>query len=86
MVEHARPTIIVLDLYSCDTRASRSISIAPQASRSGMRDDLRFNFLKSLHDKSATVLVVGAGFIGVEWATEIRHFFPRVPGMQTWRR
>ena len=40
---------------------------------------LRFNFLKSLNDKSATVLVVGAGFIGVEWATEIQHFFPRVP-------
>jgi NADH dehydrogenase FAD-containing subunit len=39
---------------------------------------LRFNFLKSLHDRSATVLVVGAGFIGVEWATEIQHFFPRV--------
>ena len=38
----------------------------------------RFNFLKSLHDRSATVLVVGAGFIGVEWATEIQHFFPRV--------
>ncbi|CAK9103799.1 Apoptosis-inducing factor homolog B [Durusdinium trenchii] len=37
-----------------------------------------FNFLKSLHDKSATCLVVGAGFIGVEWATEIQHFFPRV--------
>ena len=38
----------------------------------------RFNFLKSLNDKAATVLVVGAGFIGVEWATEIQHFFPRV--------
>ena len=37
----------------------------------------RFNFLKSLHDKAATVLVVGAGFIGVEWATEIQHFFPK---------
>ncbi|CAK9022814.1 unnamed protein product [Durusdinium trenchii] len=37
-----------------------------------------FNFLKSLNDKSATCLVVGAGFIGVEWATEIQHFFPRV--------
>lgn len=37
-----------------------------------------FNFMKSLHERSATVLVVGAGFIGVEWATEIQHFFPRV--------
>ena len=44
------------------------------------RVNLRFNFLKSLHDKSATCLVVGAGFIGVEWATEIQHFFPRAPG------
>jgi len=25
-----------------------------------------------------TCLVVGAGFIGVEWATEINHFFPKV--------
>eukprot|EP00438_Fugacium_kawagutii_P004715 Skav217795 [mRNA] locus=scaffold1782:366722:371593:- [translate_table: standard] len=37
----------------------------------------KFNFLKSLNDKAASVLVVGAGFIGVEWATEIQHFFPR---------
>eukprot|EP00438_Fugacium_kawagutii_P004717 Skav217797 [mRNA] locus=scaffold1782:390069:396176:- [translate_table: standard] len=36
-----------------------------------------FNFLKSLNDKAASVLVVGAGFIGVEWATEIQHFFPK---------
>ena len=28
--------------------------------------------------KKATVLIVGAGFIGVEWATEIEHFFPDV--------
>lgn len=27
----------------------------------------------------ATVLIVGAGFIGVEWATELEHFFPK-PG------
>jgi hypothetical protein len=34
-----------------------------------------------LHDynsKSATVLIVGAGFIGVEWATELEHFFPNL--------
>ena len=32
-----------------------------------------------LHDinmKAATVLVVGAGFIGVEWAIEMEYFFP----------
>ncbi|CAE7531236.1 PAG [Symbiodinium natans] len=37
-----------------------------------------FNFIKSLNDKSATILVVGAGFIGVEWVTELQHFFPRL--------
>ena len=38
---------------------------------------MRFNFIKSLNDKAASVLVVGAGFIGVEWATEIQHLFPK---------
>merc|ERR1712151_1135558 len=28
--------------------------------------------------KKASILVVGAGFIGVEWATEIEYFFPDV--------
>ena len=32
--------------------------------------------LQELNKKKATVLVVGAGFIGVEWATELEHFFP----------
>jgi hypothetical protein len=31
--------------------------------------------VKALHEKKAKVLVVGAGFIGVEWITEINHFF-----------
>merc|ERR1719517_254675 len=34
-----------------------------------------------LHDlckKKASVLIVGAGFIGVEWATEIEYFFPDI--------
>jgi hypothetical protein len=31
-----------------------------------------------LDKKGASVLVVGAGFIGVEWITEIQHFFPNV--------
>merc|ERR1712137_584143 len=26
----------------------------------------------------ATILIVGMGFIGVEWATEIKHFFPKI--------
>merc|ERR1712187_525965 len=31
-----------------------------------------------LNDKSASILVVGAGFIGVEWITELEHFFPNL--------
>merc|ERR1712232_409053 len=34
--------------------------------------------LNKLNEQKATVLVVGAGFIGVEWATEIEHFFPDI--------
>merc|ERR1719412_2527856 len=34
--------------------------------------------IKALNDQSATVLVVGAGFIGVEWVTELRHYFPKL--------
>jgi NADH dehydrogenase FAD-containing subunit len=32
--------------------------------------------LKSLNARREKVVVVGAGFIGVEWATEMNHFFP----------
>merc|ERR1712187_327702 len=31
-----------------------------------------------LNKQAATVLVVGAGFIGVEWATELEHYFPQL--------
>lgn len=34
--------------------------------------------IKQLNDRNASVLVVGAGFIGVEWATELQHFFPKL--------
>jgi len=34
--------------------------------------------IQALNDKKASVLVVGAGFIGVEWVTELRHFFPNL--------
>jgi len=34
--------------------------------------------LKSLNKKKGSVLIVGAGFIGVEWATEIDYFFPDI--------
>jgi len=37
-----------------------------------------YNKLNDLNKKKASILVVGAGFIGVEWATEIEHFFPDV--------
>jgi len=34
--------------------------------------------IKALNDKGASILVAGAGFIGVEWATELQHFFPKL--------
>lgn len=34
--------------------------------------------LKALNDKRSKVLIVGAGFIGVEWATELKHYFPNL--------
>merc|ERR1712110_1027837 len=34
--------------------------------------------LVDLNDKSARILVVGAGFIGVEWVTELQYFFPKL--------
>jgi len=32
--------------------------------------------IKVLAEKNASILVVGAGFIGVEWVTELEYFFP----------
>jgi hypothetical protein len=37
-----------------------------------------YGALTALNEKQASILVVGAGFIGVEWATELRHFFPKL--------
>jgi len=37
-----------------------------------------YGAIKTLNDKSASILVVGAGFIGVEWVTELQHFFPKL--------
>merc|ERR1712205_84861 len=34
--------------------------------------------IKALNDKNASILVVGAGFIGVEWVTELEYFFPNL--------
>jgi len=34
--------------------------------------------LQKLNDKKANILVCGAGFIGVEWVTELRHYFPNL--------
>jgi len=35
-----------------------------------------YNNIKALNAKKSSILVVGAGFIGVEWITELQHFFP----------
>lgn len=37
-----------------------------------------YSTIQQLNARSASVLIVGAGFIGVEWATELRHFFPNI--------
>jgi len=37
-----------------------------------------YHRIADLNKKKATVLVVGAGFIGVEWVTELQHFFPNL--------
>jgi len=37
-----------------------------------------YSAIQSLNEKSASILVVGAGFIGVEWVTELQHFFPNL--------
>jgi len=34
--------------------------------------------LHALNERSASVLVVGAGFICVDWVTELQHFFPNM--------
>jgi NADH dehydrogenase FAD-containing subunit len=34
--------------------------------------------IKALEQKGSQILVVGAGFIGVEWVTELQHFFPKL--------
>merc|ERR1712087_191332 len=34
--------------------------------------------IQKLAEKNASILVVGAGFIGVEWVTELQHFFPNL--------
>jgi len=46
----------------------------------GRRDHImeEFNYLKGLNDKKGSLLIVGAGFIGVEWATEIDEYFPNI--------
>jgi len=37
-----------------------------------------FNVLGNMNKAKQSLLVVGAGFIGVEWVTEIQHFFPDI--------
>jgi len=47
---------------------------------SGRRKHIEQEYQKlvALNEKSGSVLIVGAGFIGVEWATEIDYFFPNI--------
>jgi NADH dehydrogenase FAD-containing subunit len=35
-----------------------------------------YHRVAGLAQKEATIMIAGAGFIGVEWATELEHFFP----------
>jgi len=35
-----------------------------------------YEAIKQLNTRKARVLIVGAGFIGVEWATELQYYFP----------
>jgi len=37
-----------------------------------------YHTIAQLNKDAATILVVGAGFIGVEWVTELQHFFPKL--------
>jgi len=37
-----------------------------------------YHQLAKLHTQGATILVIGAGFVGVEFATEVKHFFPNI--------
>jgi len=37
-----------------------------------------YHKLNDLNNKAAELLVVGAGFIGVEWVTEMNHYFPKL--------
>merc|ERR1712232_1183767 len=34
--------------------------------------------IQKLNERKAKILVAGAGFIGVEWITELQHFFPQL--------
>merc|ERR1711862_636961 len=36
-----------------------------------------YALVKDLEQQQASILIVGAGFIGVEWCTEIEYFFPK---------
>jgi len=37
-----------------------------------------YHKIADFNKKAATILVVGAGFIGVEWVTELQYFFPKL--------
>jgi hypothetical protein len=37
-----------------------------------------YKSIREMNAESASIMVVGAGFIGVEWVTELDHFFPQL--------
>lgn len=46
------------------------------ARRTHFEDEV--DVLKELNEKEKAVVVVGAGFVGVEWATELKHYYPKI--------
>jgi len=63
-----------------DTRAESNWKHHDERYITGRRDHIleECNKLAELNKKKGSVLIVGAGFIGVEWATEIKHYFPNI--------
>jgi len=61
-------------------RAASSWSHIDERQLEGRRRHIFEEYTKiaELNKKGAKVLICGAGFIGVEWATELQHFFPKL--------
>jgi len=61
-----------------DARPHSSWSHLDERTIEGRRRHINEEYqkIKALAEKKAKILICGAGFIGVEWATELQHFFP----------